>query len=131
MSEKVGHSLKILVVDDNEASAQTTAWALEMFGYQAVIAFKGATAIAEAKALKPDVVMMDIGLHDMDGYEVCKVLKQDPALSHTVFIAQTGWDLDEHRERSRAAGFRHHLVKPVNVMDLQSIMESLDFSVAR
>lgn len=117
--------LNILIVDDNEASAKTLGWMMELLEHQVKLAHDGATALESARSFKPDVVLLDIGLPGMNGYEVCTAMRQEPVLQHTVFIAQTGWGQNEHRQRSKEAGFHYHLVKPVDMDELQKLIESL------
>ncbi len=119
-------SYRVLVVDDNEASARTILWTMEMLGHTAQMAHDGETAIALAKSFHPDVVFLDIGIPLMNGYEICEAMRLEPTLQNTVFIAQTGWGQKEHRERSKEAGFDHHLVKPLNIEVLQNILSLLD-----
>ncbi len=119
------NSLKILVVDDNDASAKTMGWTLEILGHQIQLANDGPTALQEALSFIPDVVLLDIGLPGMNGYQVCEKMRHEPALGHTVFIAQTGWGQQEHRDRSKEAGFAHHLVKPINIDVLKEVLAGI------
>jgi signal transduction histidine kinase/CheY-like chemotaxis protein len=114
---------RILVVDDNEASAKTMMWMLELLGHDIQIAHDGPTAIKIAHEYKPEVILLDIGLPQMNGYEVCKVMRRDPTLKDATFIAQTGWGQAEHRERSKEAGFTHHLVKPIDINILENLIK--------
>lgn len=116
--------MRVLVVDDNEAAAKTIGWAVEAFGHQMQLAHDGPEAIEVAMAFKPDVMLLDISLPGMSGYEVCKKLRQEPALKHTVFIAQTGWG-HEHQRLSAEAGFKHYLLKPVSIEILQDLLSSI------
>lgn len=117
--------LNILIVDDNEASAKTLGWMMELLEHNVVLAHDGTSAMATAKTFHPDVVLLDIGLPGMNGYEVCSALRQEPGMETTIFIAQTGWGQNEHRQRSKEAGFHYHLVKPVDMDELQRLIESL------
>jgi signal transduction histidine kinase/ActR/RegA family two-component response regulator len=114
---------RILVVDDNESSARTMGWMMEALGYESRIAHDGPSAIEAARAYLPHVVLLDIGLPGMNGYDVCRAMRADPLLKETVFIAQTGWGQQEHLERSREAGFAAHLVKPIEMARLQAALE--------
>ncbi len=118
--------LKVMIVEDNEALAQTTGWMVEMIGHDYRLAHNGPDALALSKTYAPDVVMMDIGLPGMNGYDLCALMKKEPHLRDTVFIAQTGWGQDEHRQRAREAGFEHHLVKPVYLELLQDLLEQIE-----
>lgn len=117
--------LNILIVDDNEASAKTLGWMMELLEHRVKLEHDGAAAIARAKTFHPDVVLLDIGLPGMNGYEVCSAMRREPSLQETMFVAQTGWNQSEHRQRSREAGFHHHLVKPVDMDELRKIIEAL------
>lgn len=117
--------LNILIVDDNEASAKTLGWMMELLEHNVKLAHDGADAIETAKSFVPDVVLLDIGLPGMNGYEVCSAMRLLPCLESAVFIAQTGWGQNEHRQRSKEAGFHYHLVKPIDMDELQKLIESL------
>ena len=115
--------LRVLVVDDNFASAQTLGWALEMFGCEVAIETSSKAALDTAASFRPDAALLDIGLPDMNGYDLCAALRKIPGLENSVFIAQTGWGQPEHRLRSTQAGFNHHLVKPVDLAQLRTILQ--------
>jgi len=121
MQDKVT-PLNILVVDDNEASAQMLGWMLEMYGHTYELAYNAHDAFKKAKASHPDVVLMDITLPDMSGYELCRKMRQDPDISDSYLVAQTGWDRREDREKSQAAGFDCHLGKPINEVLLRDAL---------
>ncbi len=118
-------SIPVLVVDDNVDSAKTLGWMIEFAGHDYRLAHDGASAIEIAKTYRPKVVLLDIGLPNMSGYEVCKTMREQPGLEHTIFIAQTGWGQAEHRRRSKEAGFDHHFVKPVNIEALKEVINSI------
>jgi CheY-like chemotaxis protein len=118
-------ALHILVVDDNADSATTMGFALEIQGHQVRLAHSGPEAIAAAEATPPDIVLLDIGMPGMNGYETCAAMRRMPGLEKTVFIAQTGWGQEEHRKLSREAGFTHHLVKPVEIATLVEVISSI------
>jgi CheY-like chemotaxis protein len=118
---------RILVVDDNENSAKTLGWMLElMFGHEVQVAYDGASAIAIAKSFIPDLVLLDIGMPEMNGYEICQAMRQESSLKNAMIVAQTGWGQKEHHERSKDAGFDNHIVKPVTQGALQEILNSLE-----
>lgn len=124
MEPNAGKPLNVLIVDDNAALAQIMELTVKLLGHNTCIAFDGISAIELAREFRPEVVLMDIGLPGMNGYDVCKVMKKDPLFAHTVFVAQTGWGQAEHRKRSQEAGFDHHLVKPASMKDLQDVINS-------
>ena len=121
-------SFRILIVDDNEASAKTLGWTLEILGHDTKLAHEGTQAIEAAKTYLPHIILLDIGLPGMNGYEVCRALRQDPHFKNTTIIAQTGWGQKEHRERSKEAGFDHHLVKPIRIETLEEILAGIGAS---
>jgi CheY-like chemotaxis protein len=113
-------SLRVLFVDDNVDAAEMSAEALGLLGHEAQAAHSGAEALALAERATFDVAVVDIGLPDMDGYQLGRLLKQRyPAMS---VIALTGYAQAEHRERSRKAGFAGHLVKPIELAVLAQML---------
>lgn len=114
--------LRVLVVDDNIASAKTTGWMLELIGHQPTLAHDGLEALEAAKNLGPDVIMLDIGLPGMNGYDICRELRKNPLFKNTTFIAQTGWGQERDKQEAKAAGFDHHLIKPVNFEELSGLL---------
>lgn len=109
---------RILIVDDNVASAQTTGWMLEELGYSYALTHSGPEAFSLAKEMKPDAILLDIGLPGMSGYDVCRELRKDPQFKHTTIIAQTGWGQKKDRDMAHEAGFNHYLVKPLSLDDI-------------
>lgn len=124
-AEPTSPSLRVLVVDDSQLSAQTMGWMLESIGHAPTLAYSGSEALAKARELKPDAILLDIGLPDMDGYEVCRTLRGDPALHRATLIAQTGWTQAQHRKEAELAGFHHYLVKPVKLEELQRLLATI------
>ena len=118
--------LKILIVDDNEGSAKTLGWMMELLEHEVKLAHDGKSCLEAAASFRPDVVLLDIGLPGMSGYEVCSAMRDDSAYKDTVFIAQTGWGQSEHQQRSKEAGFHYHLVKPIKMDELQNLITSLE-----
>ncbi len=117
--------LRVLVVEDNKELAQTLGWMIELLGYEVKILCKAEEALDVAKSFLPDVIMLDIGLSGVSGYELCRKMREEPSLKHRIFIAHTGWGQQEHRKRSSEAGFDHHLVKPVSIETLGQLLKSL------
>ena len=95
---------------------------LETVGHQVRMANDGPTALEAARDFLPDVVLLDIGLPGLDGYEVAKRLRQQPVLNGVVLVAVTGYGQDSDRQRSQDAGFDHHLVKPADFAKVQRIL---------
>ena len=115
-------ALKVLVVDDNEDAALTLATVLEMTGRQTRTVFEAPKVLEAAAEFGPDVVLLDIGLPVMTGYDVARLLRSDPRFSHLVLIAVTGWGSAEDRRRSAEAGFDEHLTKPVDLAALEPLL---------
>lgn len=113
---------RVLVVDDNQDAAQSTAMLLELFGHEVRCAHDGPTALAVAEDFRPDAILLDIGLPGMNGYEVAEQLRRTPSTRGTLLIAVTGYGQPEDRSRARAAGFDHHVVKPVEPETLQALL---------
>jgi PAS domain S-box-containing protein len=118
-------SYRILVVDDNEASAKTLGWMMESMGHTVELSFTAKAALAKAEIFKPEVILLDIGMPDMNGYELCRKMRQDPLLKNAVFIAQTGWGQEQHLQRSKEAGFDFHLTKPISFDTLQRQLKDI------
>lgn len=115
-------SLRILIVDDNRDAARSLMALLKIKGYETLTAFDGQQAIEQAGEFRPDIVLLDIGLPKMNGYEVCQQIRKQAWAQQTVLIALTGWGQDEDRRRSQDAGFDYHLTKPVMFQDLMRIL---------
>jgi len=113
---------RVLVVDDNVDAADSMALILKMSGYEAQCAYDGPSALDAAQQYNPDVVVLDIGLPGMTGYEVAQKLREQRRFDQTPIIAVTGYGQEDDRRKSRQAGFDHHLVKPVSPEVLQSFL---------
>jgi signal transduction histidine kinase len=113
---------RILIVDDNQDSAEMFAALLTAWGQQTCVAFDGAAALAAAEQFQPDVVLLDLGMPHMDGYETARRIRTAPWGRRAVLVAVTGWGLESDLERTRQAGFEHHLVKPVAPLRLRSVI---------
>lgn len=113
--------LKVLVVDDNEPSAHSMRMIAELLGHQAQVAFSGEEALAKAARFQPQIILLDIGLPDISGYEVCRRLRAIPEFKDTLFVAQTGWGQVGDKQKGAEAGFDHYLVKPLDMNDLEAI----------
>ncbi len=124
-AKQQAHTSRVLVVDDNKDAVEMLAITLQMFGHEVQAAYNGQTALETAVAYQPDFVLLDIGLPDMDGYEVARRLRQQPRGKNLNLIAMTGYGQDSDRQQSQQAGFDHHLVKPVEPQKLQDLLETL------
>ena len=117
--------LRVLVVDDNTDAADLLTQALEHLGYELATAHDGPSALERARQFHPDVALLDIGLPVMDGYELAGRLKNIENGSAPILIALTGYGQKADRGRTSAAGFAHHLVKPINIQELTSLLDRL------
>ncbi len=116
----------ILVVEDNADGAQTLADILELHGHRVRVARDGRSGIDLARELRPDVVLCDIGLPDVDGYDVARALRREPGLAGVRLVALSGYAQPEDRQRARDAGFDAHLAKPPDVDRLVKVLEGDD-----
>lgn len=117
-----GRLKKVLVVDDNVDAADTLGALLGMDGFAVSTVYDGVAAVAQARAAAPDIVIMDIGMPGMDGYDAARLIRQQPGGHKILLIALTGWGQSNDRKRASEAGFDHHLVKPV---DYELLMQCL------
>ena len=113
---------RVLLVDDNRDSVESLALLLALSGYETETAHDGLEAVRLAASWRPDVVLLDIGLPKMNGYEVCRAIRAEPWGRDVPVIALTGWGQDEARQRTAEAGFTAHLVKPVDFPKLTQIL---------
>ena len=116
---------RIIVADDNDDQGESLAMLLTLMGHTVSVASSGPEAIEQALRTKPDLMLIDIGMPGMDGYEVARRLRSHAELQNVVLIAQTGWGSDSDRERSASAGFDVHLVKPVTPATLEEVLRAV------
>ncbi|KQP22158.1 histidine kinase [Pseudorhodoferax sp. Leaf267] len=119
------HTAKALVVDDNHDAADTLAEFLDALGFEVTVAYSGQAALERLAGELPTLAILDIGMPGMDGCELARHIRNDPAHAGMVLVALTGWGQARDRERTRAAGFDHHLVKPLDVDHLMAILQTL------
>jgi CheY-like chemotaxis protein len=122
---------RVLIVDDNRDSADSLAMLLNVAGHEVGTAYDGEQALETAEALRPDVILLDIGMPKLNGYEVCRRIREQPWGQGTFLIALTGWGQEEDRRRTEEAGFDHHMVKPVDPAVLMRILASLSSKSGR
>jgi len=122
-SSRPAGSLRVLVVDDNGDSAESLAMLLSLSGHETHVAHSGPDALTRADALRPDAILLDLGLPGLNGYEVCRRLRAGAWAGVIPIIAITGWGQAEDRQRSKDAGFDGHLVKPVVLAELTALLQ--------
>jgi PAS domain S-box-containing protein len=115
-------SLRILVVDDNRDSAYSLTKLLRLMGNDTRTAYDGQEGVAVAEEFRPDVMLLDIGLPKLNGYEACRRIREQPWGQNAVLVAVTGWGQDEDRRCAHEAGFDHHMVKPVDPRELMKLL---------
>ena len=118
-------AFRILVVDDNRDAAFSLAELLEIMGHTARMAHDGEEAVKMAGEYRPDIVLLDIGLPKMNGYDAARAIRQEPWGKNMVLIAVTGWGQHEDKQKAAAAGFDHHMIKPVDPKALLKLLAEL------
>jgi two-component system CheB/CheR fusion protein len=113
MTQSKAPPRRVLIVDDNEDAANSLAMILKLSGYETASVYTAADALERATVFRPDVVLLDIGLPGMDGYEVAQKMRELPGLKGIRLVAVTGYGRSDDRLRARDAGFDDHLTKPV------------------
>ena len=124
-----GRTLRVLVADDNRDAADSLAAILNMSGNEVLVAHSGEEALRLARIERPQAIILDIGMPGMNGYEVARRIRVEAWGERTLLIAVTGWGQAEDKQRSRDAGFDHHLTKPIDVAEVEKILG--DFQVPR
>jgi signal transduction histidine kinase len=113
---------RVMIVDDSVDGAESMSVLLEMLGHEVRVVYDGASALSAAPEFKPEVVILDIGLPDLDGYHVARALRAQPETAGALLVALTGYGQESDRQRTRAAGFDHHLVKPASLEDVERVI---------
>jgi two-component system CheB/CheR fusion protein len=124
------HPRRILIVDDHPDVAGSLARLLRLSGHDVKTAFDGPAALEELTSFRPEIILLDIGLPGMDGYEVAQAIRKQPALESVVLVALSGYGQYEDRRRSQMAGFDLHLIKPVDPDALLALLSSIRTSTA-
>jgi CheY-like chemotaxis protein/anti-sigma regulatory factor (Ser/Thr protein kinase) len=117
--------LRVLIVDDNKDAADLLGELVTLMGHEAIVAYDGASALGAAEQSRPHVALLDIGMPEIDGYQLAQQLRATPGLQTTPLIAITGYGQDSDVERARQAGFSHHLVKPIDIGALAALLPTL------
>jgi CheY-like chemotaxis protein len=126
-SNEKGRSLRILIVEDNIDSGDTLSMLLRLEGHDVLLVRSGITALEASPAFRPEVVLCDIGLPGMDGYEVARGLRALPQFDNVMMCALTGFTpSDADRNRPQQAGFNHHFIKPLNLERLMKLLEAVN-----
>jgi CheY-like chemotaxis protein len=116
---------RVLVVDDNEDAAASLSLLLEVMGHEIYTAYDGLEALTTAAMFRPDVILLDLGMPKLNGYEAARQMREQPWGKQVTLIAITGWGQERDQRRTQEAGFDHHLVKPVDPALLESLLASL------
>jgi DNA-binding response OmpR family regulator len=124
VEERSGLKLRVLIVDDNQDAADTLALLMKLEGYTVAVANDGSTALAEESTFQPQLVLLDIGMPGMDGYEVARELRARAPGKSLVIVAVTGYGQPEDRARAKEAGFSDHLTKPINPLKLKATIKA-------
>lgn len=124
-AEAAAASRRILVVDDNADQLRSLGLLLKLMGHEVMTAESGPEALTIAAEFRPEVMLVDIGLPGLSGHDVARQIRSQPELKNIILAAQTGWGQEEDRNRSREAGFDHHLVKPVSPEALEELLREL------
>jgi DNA-binding response OmpR family regulator len=111
-------------VDDNRDAAESLGMMLKLMGNEILTAFDGLAAVEVAQTNRPELILMDIGLPKLNGYDACRRIREQSWSSGMVIVALTGWGQEEDRRRSQEAGFDHHLVKPVELSALENLLSN-------
>ena len=115
--------MKILVVDDDEDVATSMAMLLQLHGYTVSVCLRAMEGLAEAERFRPDAILHDIAMSELDGYEVVRRLRRHAVFEHTLMIAITGYDTPEDRHRAKEAGFDAVLAKPADWNVVQKLLK--------
>jgi PAS domain S-box-containing protein len=115
---------RVVVVDDNRDAATSMGLLLKILGADVEVVNSGPAALLAVESYRPAVVLLDLGMPEMDGYEVAKRIRERPEFDDVMLIALTGWGQDDDRRRAHEAGFDHHLVKPADISSLQELLQS-------
>ena len=114
---------RVLVVDDDRDGAEMLAELIDLWGFQTRFALDGRSAMIAAQVFEPQLILLDVGLPDMDGYEIARQLRRQPNLARVVLVALTGWSGPERELRAREAGFDDYIVKPIQPSSLERLLK--------
>jgi CheY-like chemotaxis protein len=111
-------SKRILIVDDNAQAADVASELLDLYGYQTAVAYGGQQGLQTAEVFAPDVILLDLGMPGMDGFQVAAAVRARPALRDVAIVAFSAWGDPATRQRTQAAGFDQHLTKPASLEEI-------------
>jgi DNA-binding response OmpR family regulator len=124
--DKTTTARRVLVVDDNRDAAESLAVFLQLGGHTVKTAYDGIEAIEAAESFRPDLILLDIGMPNLNGYEACRRIRDTAWGKNMTVIAQTGWGQEDDKRRTRDAGFDDHLVKPVDPISVMKLVAALN-----
>jgi CheY-like chemotaxis protein len=113
---------RILVADDNPDAASSLGVLLEMMGHEVCIVHDGVKAVDGAATFRPDIILLDIGMPQLNGYDACSRIREQPSNKGILIVALTGWAQDDKIQRSQQAGFDFYLIKPVEIAALEKLL---------
>jgi CheY-like chemotaxis protein len=116
---------RILVVDDSKDTAKSLSMLLSFAGHETSAAHDGFEAVEAARQFRPEVILLDISLPRMNGYDACRTIRAQPWGKDMILIALTGWGQEEDKHESKKAGFDFHMVKPIKLADFERLLEGL------
>ncbi len=116
---------RVLVIEDNQDAAESLREALQLDGYDVMVAYDGVAGLEKAREFNPQIVLCDVGLPGMDGYSVAEQFRADPALYRIGLVALTGYVRPEDLLRAQQAGFDRHVAKPPSIEDLERVIEEI------
>jgi PAS domain S-box-containing protein len=122
---------RVLVADDLRDSADSLGLLIELMGHAVEVAYDGEEALRRAERFRPDIALLDLGMPKLDGFAVCERIRAAPWGATMRLVAQSGWGQDDDRRRTAAAGFDHHLVKPIDPLALDALVQELAAAVAQ
>ena len=117
--------LRVLIVEDNRDAADSLQMLLELTGCEVAVAYTGPDGVERARTVKPDLVLCDIGLPGLDGYEVARRIREEAAGKRPMLVALTGYGEEDDRRRAREAGFDHHFTKPADPKVIERLLGSV------
>ena len=124
-NETKSPTLRILVVDDNVDAADSLGVLLRASGHEVETVYDGPTVLAAARECRPNLILLDIALPRMNGFEIAKRIREDVELCHVVLVAVTGYGQEADKRRSKEVGFDHHLLKPADFNEVEQILATV------